>query len=245
MMPPKNNIQDTLPAYTGEASTEIWEPAILVLAGTTIHAESADTAPLYRLSRAVANLTISTKEVEFRRIERSVKTRAEEPVVVPQSRHIYDINCTRGGDGRRTVSVFIECVSRNRTMGHLGIQRLYPFLKKGLVVKSIDIVNGLRTYGTFSKDASTLFLIEPRKDNKDVWTDCNGKVLAMQDWSDDQHKLIITVSLHCETVDALVALWCGRIWQYSERDHAAKCTGMNTGIIPRFQLISSLLMLFR
>jgi hypothetical protein len=84
-----SNAPEEPPAYD-EPANKVWEPIILVLADTTIHAESTDSMPLYRLSRAVAVLTASTQEDEFERVERTVKTRDEEPVVKPRSRHIYN-----------------------------------------------------------------------------------------------------------------------------------------------------------
>src|SRR4051812_12479900 len=85
-----SNASEKPPPYD-EPANEVWDPTILVLDDTTIHADSTDSAPLYRLSRAVAVLTVSTKEVEFERVERNVKTKADEPAVKCRSRHIYNL----------------------------------------------------------------------------------------------------------------------------------------------------------
>jgi hypothetical protein len=74
-----------------EVVNELWDPTFLVLSDLSIHAESVDAAPLYQLNRAVATITQATKQVEFERIERKIKTNAEEPVVKPRSRHIYNL----------------------------------------------------------------------------------------------------------------------------------------------------------
>jgi hypothetical protein len=38
-------------------------------------------------------------------------------------------------------------------------------------------------------------------------------VVAIEDYGDGQYRFIITASLHRVTIDAIVALWCCRIWQ--------------------------------
>ena len=226
MMSLEDNIQGHPPAYDDEPSKELWEPTILVLAGTTIHAESADTAPLYRLSRAVAHITVATKEVEFKRVERTVNTKADEPVIVPRSRHIYTLFCLGKGNGWVLPRVFIKSESR-RTMGHLGIKRSHLFVNRDLTVIPIDLSNNRPT---LPSEMGPPFLIQRGKDGKDVWKDRDGKVLAVEDWSDKSHKLIITTSLHRETIDALVALWCGRIWQNSEENAEPLYKGLDAGM---------------
>lgn len=219
---------ESLPAYDGYTS-EVWEPTILILAGLTIHAESADLVPLYRLSRAVAVITASTKEVEFERIEHTVKVKSDEPVVKPRPRHIYTLKYRTkvpGGLGTPVIgwespNVFIQSVSR-RTIGHLGVKRSRFRLKKDLKVLPIDISgkhSEFRSLPSFEKGAEPLFHIQLKDDGANVWTDGNSKVMAVEERSESHHKLTITTSLHQETVDALVALWCGRIWQYSD-EHA-------------------------
>lgn len=98
-------------------------------------------------------------------------------------------------------------------------------------VVPIEMSKGGSNYGlpTFKKDAKPLFQIQP-KENGAEWMDGDGKAIAVEDRSDEgQHKLIITASLHRETVDALVALWCGRVWQYSAENKEALHEGMEGG----------------
>jgi hypothetical protein len=218
------------PAY-GEHNSDVWEPIILILADTTIHAESIDSAPLYRLSRAVAVITKATKEVEFERVERSVRTESDEPVVKPRSRHIYDLQYKSRLNGWDAPNVFIQSVSR-RTLGHFGVKRSRLSAKKGLKVLPIDMsgkTNGVRGLPLFNKEAKPLFQIQPTGDRKSEWTDGDGNAIAVEDWSEDQHKLIITASLHRDTIDALVALWCARIWQYSDEHTERIHEGMEGG----------------
>ncbi|PVH95304.1 hypothetical protein DM02DRAFT_618000 [Periconia macrospinosa] len=239
-----SNILENPPAYK-EPTNEVWEPAILILADTTIYAESTDSAPLYRLSRAVATLTASTKEVEFERVEHTVEAKFDEPVVKPRSRHIYTLKYMTkvpGGlgarvDGWESPNVFIQSVSR-RTMGHLGVKRSRFRPQKGLKVLPIDVSGKDSSFGSlpsFDKYAKPLFQIQPKDDGANVWTDGDGKALAVEDRGEGQDKLIITASLHRETVDALVALWCGRIWQCSDENADPLEEGLD-GVRRKFRL---------
>jgi hypothetical protein len=80
----------------------------------------------------------------------------------------------------------------------------------------------------FVKDAKPLFEIS-FKNNIYEWTDGDGNTVAVEDEGDDQHRLIVSVSLLRETLDALVALWCCRVWQYNA-DHREKIDeGMEGG----------------
>jgi hypothetical protein len=222
-----SNALEKPPPYDKPAN-EIWEPTILVLADTTIHAESTDSAPLYRLSRAVGVLTSSTKEVEFERVERTVKTKADEPVIKPHARHIYNLKYMTkvpGGlgaqvNGWESPNVFIQSVSR-RTLGHLGVKRSRLRTKKKLKVLPIDVSGRNSSFGSLpsaNKDATPLFQIQPKDDRNSLWMDGADQAVAVENWSDGQHNPIITASLHRDTIDALVALWCGRIWQYSDEN---------------------------
>ena len=209
---------DNPPAYVEKATNEIWEPSIFILAGTTIHVDSADTAPLYQLSRAVTHVTSATKEVQFERFDRSVKTPAttEEPSVVPRTRHIYTVVCTARYDGRIAPHVFIKSVSR-RTLGHLGTKRSHRlFRSKGLEVHPVDLAAWKANCGGqgFVPGANALFSIDERS-GRTVWSNSSGKAIAIEESSAKAHRFITTSALDRETVDAVLALWCGRIWQQS------------------------------
>ncbi|RWA04223.1 hypothetical protein EKO27_g10886, partial [Xylaria grammica] len=59
-------------------------------------------------------------------------------------------------------------------------------------------------------------LFELRKrDGRWEWAGKDGNAVAVEDEGDDTHRLIVTAALPRATVDALVALWCCRLWEYS------------------------------
>jgi hypothetical protein len=207
---------------------ELWGPTILVLADLSVHAESVDEAPLYRLNRAVACITASTKQVEFERVERTVKTSTDEPVIKLRSRHIYNLKYLRKMAPQDMPCAYIETVSR-RTTGSVGLRK--SLFRSHWKVLPLD-VSRKTCIPTFVKDAAPLFHIQQSKDRTE-WTDVNGDAVAIEEVSDGQHKLIITASLHRNFVDALVALWCCRIWQHSAEHAIPIHEGMEGGKFSR------------
>lgn len=228
---PDTQAPESPPTYTeSELTNDIWEPTILVLNKTTIHRESTNSPALYRLSRAVSAITAVTKVVELERIEHTVKTKLAsndlEPVVKPRSHHIYNLRYWRRPTGLGALMVGwtvpdirIQSVSRSGTLGHLGLKRPRFQQKTELKVYPMDISGDVVSWlPSSSKNTKPVFQIK-QKDGKNTWKDGDNRVIATEDLDgEDQHKLIITVSLHQEIVDALVALWCARIWQHSNQN---------------------------
>lgn len=216
--------EDRPPLY--DAVVDVCQPTILILAGQSIHAESADSAPLYQLNRGIASLTHATENVEFQRVQYSVKTTSGgEPAVKPRDRHIYNLKHKHRVPGGRdswpseSPSFYIESVSSStKEAGTLGLKRSrFPGRKQWRVLR-VDRSgkNSKNGYGlpTFFKDAEPVFEINLTKTGYE-WTDGEGKAVAIEDDGEDMHRLIVTASLPRKTLDALVALWCCRMWQYS------------------------------
>lgn len=223
------------PSYdslTDTSANELLQPTILVLAGQSIHAESANSAPLYQLNRGIASLSHATQEVEFSRVERTVRTGSYgEPAIKPRVRHVYNLRYIGGGAPGSLPSdsphYFIRAVSR-RTVGHVGVKKSRFRSQWKAVPVDVSGRNSELGLPQFVRDAGPLFEIRRRGDRYE-WTDGDGKDVAVEDEGEDQHRLLVTASLHQETMDALVALWCCRIWQFSA-DHKERIhEGMEGG----------------
>jgi hypothetical protein len=206
---------ETPPTYE-DAVNEICQPTILVLAAQSIHAESANSAPLYQLSLAVESLTPVTSQVEFQRVERTVKTNACQPTVKPRARHIYNLRYVRNTlDGVHFDSphYYIQAVSR-RTVGSVGLKK--SLLRPRWTALPVEVSSKDGGYGLshFVKDAQPLFNMS-FKNGRHEWTDGDGNAVAVEDEGEEQHRIIVTASLRQDSMDALVALWCCRIGWYS------------------------------
>jgi hypothetical protein len=83
----------------------------------------------------------------------------------------------------------------------------------------------------FVKDAQPLFRIRRDEDGKYRWEDGEGNGVAVEDEGDGQHRLLIGVSLCRQRVDALVALWCCRLWKVAAENSPAVDGGLDGGMV--------------
>lgn len=215
------------------------QPITLMLAGQSIYTDSDDAALLYQLNRGVANLTQATHKVELERVERTVKAATDEPTVKSRARHIYDLNYLKDAPGgleslpSDSPHYFIQAVSK-RTIGHIGLKK--SRFRSHWTALPIDISGKNSSYGLpqYLKHSQPLFKVQTEKD-KYKWTNGDGSVVAIEDEDEDRHRLIVTVSLHHESLDALVALWCCRVWQYSAEHAESLQEGSEGSMFPPHQ----------
>lgn len=218
-----------------DAVNKTLDPTILVLSGQSIHAESADAAPLYQLTRGVVHLTYATSEVELRRIDRVVKTDAnDEPEIKPRSRHIYDLKHLKGLHGtlsslpQDSPPIFAEAISR-KSLGDFALKK--STFRSHWKALPVDTTGKSSKYNftafTKNKDAKPLFEVR-LKNGRYEWTDAEGNALAVEDGGEEQQRLLVTASLQRETVDALVALWCCRLWRHSAENEAPRYSGVDS-----------------
>lgn len=227
---------DEPPAYDdleGGASKTL-DPAILVLSGQSIHAESADTAPLYQITRGVTNLTYATSEVELRRVDRVVATDDDgEPAVKPRSRHIYDLKHLKGLHGtlsslpQDSPPIFAKAMSRE-ALGDFALKK--SVLRSHWRALPVDTTGKSSKYNwtAFAKDGKPLFEVRC-KNGRYEWADAEGGGIAVEDGGEEQQRLLITACLKREVVDALVALWCCRLWRYSAESEVPLYSGVDSG----------------
>jgi len=188
------------------------QPVILVLGGQSIHAESDPTAHLYEVNRGIASLGPATSKVEFARMERSARTANQ------RSRHIYNLHHTPGPlriPSTRNAEYFIEAVAAPaRRLGHLGLKTA-PVLGEHWTALPVDMKGWTELQRPpFVADAAPIFEAYHRQ-GVCKWIDGDGHDVAKEYDSDQGHRLLVTASLQRETLDALVALWCCRLWQQS------------------------------
>lgn len=209
------------------------DPTILVLSGQSIHAESADSAPLYELSRSVAKLSYATSEIELRRVDRIVRTNAnDEPAIRPRARHIYDLKHARRfepmlGGAQASHSIFVKAASR-KSLGSFAFDKsLMRSRWKALPLDPTGQSNKTKLTA-FGKDPKPLFEVRHRNGTYE-WADAGGNAVAVEDGGEEQKRLLLTASLQRETLDALVALWCCRLWQYSAEHEISPYSGGDSG----------------
>ncbi|KAI4859294.1 hypothetical protein F4820DRAFT_467160 [Hypoxylon rubiginosum] len=230
---------DLPPSYSEAASAspdpanETLEPIILVLAGQTIHAETASTAPLYHLDRGIESLSRATFKVTLERVERAVRTSPEnEPSLRDYRRHVYTLEQTWTTPLYTLPSscprFFARAVSR-RALGHVGLKKA-GLLRSAVKALPVDVAGRGNELGVpgFVRDARPLFELR-RKDGRWEWAGRDGGAVAVEDDGEGTHRLIVTAPLLRETLDALVALWCCRLWESSAERAEDLPQGMDGG----------------
>jgi hypothetical protein len=214
------------------AANILLQPTIHILAGQSIHAESASSAPLYKLNRGIATLSHATTEVEFERVEMTVRTDANDaPSVKQHTRNIYLLRHIPPSfifSELALPAFFIEALSR-KALGSMGLKRS-RLRRTSWKVLPVDVSGRSSKWNvpSFVKDAEPLFEIR-LKGGRYEWSDGGGNPIAVEDEGEGQHRLVVTAALRRETVDALVALWCCRLWQYSAEHQDPIYTGVDGG----------------
>ena len=202
------------PSYTqaaSDAADDLLQPVILVLDNMSIHAESDPTVPLYQVNRSIASLGRATSVVEFARLERSAGTAKQ------RSRHIYNLYHRKPllrVPSTKHAEYFIQAVaSPARLLGHLGLKQ--SRMSEHWTALPVDMKGWTEMdRPPFVVDAAPVLEAHHRQ-GACKWTDGDGRDVAIEYDSDQEHRLLTMASLQRETLDALVALWCCRVWQQS------------------------------
>ncbi|KAI1498315.1 hypothetical protein F5X99DRAFT_393974 [Biscogniauxia marginata] len=200
-----------------DTTNDVLQPVILVLVGHFIHSESVNSAPLYEMSRGVSSLSHTDQSVTFLRLEHSVKIdRGGNPRVTRRDRHIFDLKHPPNAISTSRYPFFLKSVSK-RTLGNVGLKKSH-ISRHGFKALQLS-----RT----GNDDNILFEIK-QKNKKFEWIDFNGRPIAVEDEADDQYRLVVTARLQRETMDALVAMWCLRLW-YDSAEEKEELLGWNDG----------------
>lgn len=195
-----------------DSADDLLQPVILVLDGQSIYAESDPAVHLYRVNRGIAQLGPATSIVEFARIERNARS------VKERVRHIYNLHHTPSSlrvPSTRNAEYFIQAVAASaRLLGHLGLKTART-LAEHWTALPVDLKGWAEMQRPpFVADATPI-MEAYRRQGACKWIDGEGHDVAVEYDSDQEHRLLVTASLQRETLDALVALWCCRVWQES------------------------------
>jgi hypothetical protein len=212
----ETNTTASLPTYTeaaSDADQDLLQPVALVLDGQSIHAESDPTVHLYVVNRGIAHLGPATSVVEFARMEQRAG------IAKQRHKQIYNLHSEQQSSqslpSPRQADYFIEAVAApSRRLGHLGLKKA-GVLADHWTVLPVDLKGWTHlSRPPYVADATPVFEARHRQ-GAWKWTDGDGHDVAVEYDSDQEHRLLVTASLQRETLDALVALRCCRVWRQS------------------------------
>ncbi|ORY71382.1 uncharacterized protein BCR38DRAFT_358769 [Pseudomassariella vexata] len=204
---------DELPPYVDsqeqEDPNELLQPIILVLANQVIYsAESPDSSPLYELFSDIQSgrLNDGAHTTPLRRCQYTVKTSLDgTPRVTCRKKHIYDLKQPPAVTAP-AFPFYLERISR-QAIGSLGLKKV-TFPRTGYRALRFDS-------GSSTVPKSSEYLFEVKKKDSWNWHDSDGNLIAMEDHGDGQCRVLVTRPLSRRKLDALVGMWCLRLWSDS------------------------------
>ncbi|KAK7936670.1 uncharacterized protein PG986_015108 [Apiospora aurea] len=220
---------------------DLLPPVILIMCGRFVHPESARASPLYELSQDVDRLSSAYSTHTLERLEHGVAITARNvPRITRRRRKVYNLKHVSPALSPN-FPFQAEALSR-QSMGNLGLCRRsgaaglhVPYFQTGegtsrvvLLKERSDGGAGLpKGYNAFrhaEMEAGEVFEFQQRRRQKKKLVSAaamgsmngpwrTGGRLAIEDDADGQHKLVVTSAVTRQTMDALVACWCLRLWR--------------------------------
>lgn len=128
---------------------------------------------------------------------------------------------------QETPPVFVKTASR-RSLGSFAFEKSLLRLRWKALPVDISGKSSKANLTAYAKVGKPLFEVR-LKNGAYEWADAEGNAIAVGDEGEEQQRLLVTVELQRETVDALVALWYCRLWQYSAENEAPLYSGSDYG----------------
>ncbi|KAH9905790.1 hypothetical protein F4778DRAFT_679241 [Xylariomycetidae sp. FL2044] len=213
-----------------EDPDELLQPIILVLAAPFIYAQSAETAPLFELSKNITKPPESGSPVSFSRAVPNIRSNPDgTPRITWRTRSTFELKQL----GRLLSDGFpyrLESVSRS-AIGNLALVPYTSFRRprfKVVILKDLSekwkgLPKGYTAIKPSARETDILFEIRT-KDQHHEWSDAEGRRIAMEDEIDGRQTLTITACLTKKVVDALVGCWCLRLWRQAIETEKEKKT---------------------
>ncbi|KAI0880100.1 uncharacterized protein GGS22DRAFT_175883 [Annulohypoxylon maeteangense] len=204
---------------------EILQPAILVLTGHFIRAQTVDGTPLYELSRDIqASSTTEAQlaQVSLERLIHNVRVSANgTPRVLHRTRHIFELKhlppvistgfpyCLDAASRHALGNLALKCPSFPRST--FKVVRINEETGDGLP-------KGYKARKESLKEGETIFEIHKKRGHYE-WMSPEGSRIAVEDETEDHHRLIVTAPVMRKMMDAMIGSWCLRIWRDSMKSN--------------------------
>ncbi|KAI1652308.1 uncharacterized protein F4817DRAFT_322841 [Daldinia loculata] len=216
---------------------DVLQPAIFVLDGHYIRAQTADGAPLYELSRDVRRSPTSEAQlaqVTLERLIRNVRISTNgTPRVIHRSRHIFKLKHLPPVISTGFPYV-LDAISRH-AIGNLALKPA-SFPRSGYKVvktkpeKESGFPKGYRARKESLKGDEVIFDILKKRDHYEWMHPIDGSRIAVEDEMENQHRLIVTTPITRKMMDAMVASWTLRIWRDGMKSHGEPRKALKTEV---------------
>ncbi|KAK8849128.1 hypothetical protein PGQ11_015608 [Apiospora arundinis] len=218
-------------------------PVILIMAGRFVHPESAASQPLYELSQDVDRLARCYSTHTLERLEHGVAITARNvPRITRRRRKVYNLKHVSPALSP-SFPFQAEALSKQSigNLGLCRPAAHVPYFQgegssRVVVLKErsdggAGLPKGYNAYRHAETEAGQIFEFQQRHQRRRrsrggsdssnngnsylqyEWATADGGRLAIEDEADGQHKLVVTSAVTRQTMDALVACWCLRLWR--------------------------------
>lgn len=231
-MAPESDKHD-LPPYKDtheNTSKEILEATALVLEGQSVRTETTTSAPLYQINQSVTSTSQKVSTVRFERVEHDVLPvkSGGTTLTEPRNQHLFYLVHPVGAQYRTDLPAHYYVTSVSPEMvGNICFEISSARFQEAEFKALLSLKKNAQDKPLFENDERAqqlLFSAKPkwRISRHYIWTDSDGRQVAVEDGDGDQHKLIVTTSMWKELRDALVAMWILRLWHDRAESRQAK-----------------------
>lgn len=210
-----------------EFSEKVMKPTVLVLADQFVVPETNTATPIYRMSWSVTSIPQKGTSLVFERVghEPAEKDSSTAPGK-RQSRHLFYLARPAGAQFQTdTPRSYVTSVS-DEMLGNINLETSKSRFQKPEFKALLSEKRTASSIPLFDEKAQCLFDIKPRWiGGRYKWTDSNGRDLAYEAKEAKRHKLVITASMGRAMREALVAMWCLRLWHDTAESRRARRDG--------------------
>lgn len=175
------------------------DPVVLALRGQTVFAECAAPIPLYQLSSDALSIPQRDSSIRFERV-----------VGTEKRSHLFYLAHPENAQYRTDTPAYY-LTSLSSKVGNIRFETTKPRLQKAEFNALLSEGRTASSRPLFGENEHHLFNIKPKWNGQYKWTDSSGREIAVEDGG-GQLKLVVTMSMHADIRDALVALWVLRLW---------------------------------
>ncbi|GBF61436.1 hypothetical protein TMEN_3925 [Trichophyton mentagrophytes] len=209
------DVDGNLPSYTQNPSKDDQlPPETLLLAGNAIHGTSRPAScstPLYKLSLDISFLRKNNTKVELSRFDNRIHNcnTMGSPKVSARERHIF--NLTRPPTVTTPPFEYHLEPASHGSLGHIGLKRYHHILSSGYQAWKATVARP----GADLEAKAIVFTAKAQGKGRLEWREAgDGAHLLAYDTIDDGiFRLDIIKSMPQNQRDALVGVWCLRIWR--------------------------------
>lgn len=207
------------------------EPATLVLDGESIYSESSPSTPLYRLSRRITVVVQKSSSIKFERVEqRATPDKPDSTTAAPVERrhHLFYLVHPPNARYRTDVHPYFMTSRKPGMLGNVRLETAKSRLQKTEFRALLSPRRSAVDDPLFDENDGDNVLFSAKvkwMGGRCNWTDAGGRGLAFEDGRSHKPRLVITTAMEADMRDALVAVWCLKVWHDNAETSAAKRDG--------------------